>query len=324
MLSVLRGASPPQSMHAPRTWSQARPRAVLTAGPVRVRVHANREGASVELLFRSGRHRRGPSVVVVAALVAVLVAGSPFRSLRAFEAVPDTARAAWVSPDSTEAISGSRDAAGPTPGRPEGPAPGVEAILAAYNARIHDAGERIGSLRVAQEMIEPQEDGSLKRARAVLSYAKGAGMTRDETFSELSYPAGQYTLSSLIGPELDPSEYAVELLGTEDVDGVLCYRLRVEALERDVDHMDGTVWIAADTFGPVRVTGEVSDPPFPVTRIKLDKRFELGSPGLWLLRMHTGEVEVSLLLTSRQGLRHIFYDDYIVCEDAPENNARAK
>lgn len=313
-------------MHALQTWSQARPRAVLTAGAVRVRVHANREGASVRLLFRSDRHRRGSSVVVVAALVAALVAGLPSRSLRSLEAVPDTARAAWVSPDSTGAISGFGDAAGPTPGRPEGVAlaPGVEAILAAYNARIRDAGERIGSLRVDQEMIEPQEDGSLKRARAVLSYEKGAGMTRDETFSELSYPAGHYTLSSLVGPELDPSEYAVQLLGTEDVDGVLCYRLRVEALERDVDHMDGTVWIAADTFGPVRVTGEVSDPPFPVTRIKLDKRFELGSPGLWLLRMHTGEVEVSLLLTSRQGLRHIFYDDYIVCEDAPENDARVK
>jgi hypothetical protein len=61
--------------------------------------------------------------------------------------------------------------------------------------------------------------------------------------------------------------------------------------------------------------GEVSDPPFPVTRIKLDKRFGLSPEGLWLLRRHTGEVEVSLLLTTRRGLRHIFYDDYALCHE---------
>ncbi len=65
-------------------------------------------------------------------------------------------------------------------------------------------------------------------------------------------------------------------------------------------------------LAPVRITGEVADPPFPVVLITLDKSFESGPGGLRLLRRHSGEVEVNLLLGTKRGLRHIFYDDYRV------------
>ena len=60
--------------------------------------------------------------------------------------------------------------------------------------------------------------------------------------------------------------------------------------------------------------GAVADPPFPALEIKLDKSFEPGPGGYWLVRRHTGEVRVSLLLGSKWGLRHIFYDQYVLSD----------
>jgi hypothetical protein len=186
----------------------------------------------------------------------------------------------------------------------------LEQILARYNARIERTLDAVDTLRVSQKMIEPQDDGTRKKASAILVYGRSTGMVREEISSELSHPAGDYTLASLIGPRLDPAEYAVELTGTEEIEGHDCYRVAVTAIERDRHHIDGTVWISTTGFAPVRIVGEVSDPPFPLVMIKLDKSFESREGGLWLLRRHTGEVEVSLMLAKKKGLRHIFYDDY--------------
>ncbi len=187
----------------------------------------------------------------------------------------------------------------------------LEEILARFNARIEQTRDAVDTLRVSQEMIEPQEDGTLRKASAILVYGRSRGMVREEISSELSHPAGNYTLASLIGPRLEPSEYVIELTGREEMEGHDCYRVAVTAIERDRHHIDGTVWISTTGFAPVRIVGEVSDPPFPLVMIKLDKSFELREGGLWLLRRHTGEVEVSLMVAKKTGLRHIFYDDYV-------------
>ncbi len=198
-------------------------------------------------------------------------------------------------------------------------APDIEHVLARYNEGIRRALEVIESLRVDQEMFEPQGDGSTKRATAVLSYEKGSEMTREETRSDLAHPAGDYSLRSLVGPVLERSEYDVEFEGVEEKEGHVCYRLSVVATVRDVDHFDGTVWISTETLGPVRIIGAVADPPFPVSEIRLDKAFQPGPGGLWLVRRHTGEVEVSLLFVKKRGVRHIFYDGYdVTLGDEPE------
>lgn len=185
-----------------------------------------------------------------------------------------------------------------------------DAILAGYNAAIERA-LAIDSLRVTQEMIEPQDDGTSRGATAVLVYSDGE-MRREEVRSTLRYPAGDYTLASLVGPFILDGEYDVELRGREMVEGQASYRLELTAIVRDSDHFDGTVWVADDGSGPVRIVGEVADPPFPALEIRLDKSFEPGPGGYRLLRRHTGEVRVSLLLGSKWGLRHIFYEGYLL------------
>ncbi len=211
------------------------------------------------------------------------------------------------------------------PGARKEPAiPDVLDVLARYNDTIDAAFSRIESLRVEQEMIEPQDDGSFKCARAVLRYTPDGGMVREELSSELRYPPGDFTLASLVGPRIDPAEYEVAIEGVEDAEGHECYRLALVALERDVEHFDGTVWLSIEHLAPVLIQGEVADPPFPVSEIKIDKSFLPGPGGHWLLRRHTGEVAVNLLLVRKRGLRHIFYDRYVVngeaatpAEDAP-------
>lgn len=185
-------------------------------------------------------------------------------------------------------------------------------VLARHNANIRRAIDCIDTLRVEQEMLEPQPDGTSKRGLAVLTYGRSGAMRREELSSNLGYPAGSYSLLSLIGPELSGSEYAVELVGTEEMEGRECYRLKVTALKRDADHFDGDAWIETTGFGLVRLAGEVADAPFPLVRITLDKAFEPGPGGFWLLRRRSGEAEAQIGFIRRSGRRHVFYYDYLV------------
>ena len=187
---------------------------------------------------------------------------------------------------------------------------GLDAILDGYNAGIRRALDAIDTLKVEQEMIEPYPDGTEKRALAVLRYNRDQGMVRDEMSSDLRYPTGNYTIQSLIGPELARADYEVSLEGREEAEGRYCHRLSIVARERDADHFDGTVWVSTEDLSLVRVSGRVADPPFPVSLITLDKVFEPGPHGLSLLRRHSGEVEASLGFVRKKGVRHIFYYDY--------------
>ncbi|MCK4410512.1 MAG: hypothetical protein KAW67_10515 [Candidatus Eisenbacteria sp.] len=188
----------------------------------------------------------------------------------------------------------------------------LEDVLAGYNANIHDAIAAIETLRVEQEMLEPTKEDGEKRALALLLYSRGEGMRREERSSDLGHPVGEYELRSLVGPELPPAEYDVLLTGVEDMDGRRCYRLSVTAIERDVEHFDGTVWVEVGSLGLVRILGQVADPPFPVERITLDKAFEPVPEGFRLLRRHTGEIDIRLAFVRRHGMMHIFYADYAI------------
>jgi len=188
----------------------------------------------------------------------------------------------------------------------------IEALLERYDTGILRTRSLIESLSVNQVMVEPQKSGISKRATAVLTYVAGERMTREELSSELSYPAGEYTLESLTGPELGVDEYSLTLSGTEELEETLCYRVDVRAVLRDMHHFDGTIWISVVDHGPVRIVGEVADPPFPVTEITLDKSFGPYGDGMRLLTRHSGEVEVNLILGRKRGLRHIFYEDYSI------------
>lgn len=188
----------------------------------------------------------------------------------------------------------------------------IEVLLERYDTGILRTRSLIESLSVNQIMIEPQKSGVSKQATAVLTYVSGKGMTREELSSELSYPAGEYTLESLTGPELGTDEYSLTLSGTEEMEETLCYRIEVEAVSRDMHHFDGTIWISVADQGPVRIVGEVAGPPFPVVEITLDKSFGPYGDGTRLLTRHSGEVEVNLVLGRKRGLRHIFYEDYLI------------
>ena len=200
------------------------------------------------------------------------------------------------------------------PAEAAGPSAATDAasIVERYNACIRLAEGAVESLRVCQDMDEPQTDGTMRHARAVLSYTRTTGMERRVLSSSLAYPAGEYTLASLIGPLLEASEYRVRLEGAEAVDGIDCYHLVVEAIKRDKDHLDGDLWVSQTSFAPVRIVGTVSAPPFPLAEIRLDKRFAPGPCGFALLQSHSGEVRAGLLLGRKRGIRHITYRGYVV------------
>ncbi len=219
---------------------------------------------------------------------------------------------------------------GPLPVRAAEPLSSAELaeLLERYNSFVRHERCLIETLRVVQTMVDPQEDGSERTAVAELTYIAGSGMVRDVLSSDLAHPEGDYTLDSVIGPELPGGEYDIEPVGRDTVDGESAFHLRVTALDRDRDHFDGEIWISEMDASPVRVRGRVADPPFPVVLITFDKRFERLAPqdvrgeecptALRLLRRHSGEAEVNLLLGRKRGQRHIFYDDYVVRVRPPD------
>ncbi len=257
------------------------------------------------MLYRNGLHTQRTVPAGIAALTALvlgcLLLGPPALGL----VVPEPGAEVVSDTCGGEAAT----AAAPVPLVPEA---ALEDILARYNGNVERALDSIDSLRVVQDMFEPQPDGTQKTAQAILTYTRDGGMVREEVRSELEYPAGDYTLRSLVGPTLEASEYVIELECREEMDGHDCYRLSLEAVVRDVDHVDGTIWISVEHLTPVRIVAEVSDPPFPITEIRLDKSFAPEPCGLWFVRRHSGGGEATLLLVRRRGVRHIFYDDYVV------------
>lgn len=202
--------------------------------------------------------------------------------------------------------------------------PPLARILAGYNDGIARALACVESLRVTQETYEPTGGRPDRRATATLVYARGEPMKRLVRSSNLAYPAGDCTLGSLVGPALDTLGYTITVAGAETMEGVPCFRLDVVARVRDVDHFDGSVWVSTDALEPVRIVGEVADPPFPLREIRLDKTFEPVEKGLRLLRRHTGEVQAGAVLGRKRGLRHIFYEDYRVVLRSPDNDGPEK
>jgi len=97
------------------------------------------------------------------------------------------------------------------------PIPSLDEILIGYNANIDSAVTAIETLRVSQEMVEPDGDGGERRALAELTYTREEGMHREEFSSNLGHPVGEYGLRSLVGPEIHQSEYDVALDGIEDM-----------------------------------------------------------------------------------------------------------
>jgi hypothetical protein len=195
---------------------------------------------------------------------------------------------------------------------PAAEAPDIDEILEGYNANIDRAMATIETLRVQQELVEPSDGEGDKRAFAVLTYRRGEGMERDEISSDIGHPVGEYTLESLVGPVVLSSEYGVSLDGVEDMEGRPCYRLSLTAIERDMKHFDGTVWIDRDDLGLVRIKGDVADPTFPIRSIAFDKLFGREEGGLNLLERHSGEIDIRLGFIHRHGVMDILYSGYSI------------
>ena len=82
--------------------------------------------------------------------------------------------------------------------------------------------------------------------------------------------------------DITPANYDFALVGSEDCEGRLCYRMRISPKRRDKYSLDGEVWIDAEDNSIVRMHGVPARRPSIWTlKTEIDRRY-MKVAGIWL------------------------------------------
>jgi hypothetical protein len=115
---------------------------------------------------------------------------------------------------------------------------------------------------------------------------------RDVRVNGIAFPGGQVPRLPLLEPERVASAplaislsdvYTYSLEGREEIDGVACYVVSFAPVDRKRSLFAGTVWIAQDTFGMVKVSAVQTALRGPIVSSEQTDEFQSAQGGLWLL-----------------------------------------
>jgi hypothetical protein len=115
---------------------------------------------------------------------------------------------------------------------------------------------------------------------------------RDVRVNGIAFAGGQVPRLPLLEPERVASPplaislsdvYTYSLEGREEIDGVPCYVVTFAPVDRKRSLFAGTVWIAQDTFGMVRVSAVQTALRGPIVSSEQTDEFRSDEAGLWLL-----------------------------------------
>ncbi len=115
---------------------------------------------------------------------------------------------------------------------------------------------------------------------------------RDVRVNGITFPGGQVPRLPLLEPERVASPplaislsdvYTYSLEGQETIAGVPCYVVAFAPIDRKRSLFAGTVWIAANTFGMVKVSAVQTALRGPIVSSEQTDEFRMDEAGLWLL-----------------------------------------
>ena len=185
----------------------------------------------------------------------------------------------------------------------------VDRIVAEVNRYQERARAFVRSLSVVQLVVQ-ESKGDERREKAVVIYRPPSLVDRKVEWTNIGHPSNAFPLKNLIGFPLGNYDYTVRLIGTDVVRGHITYKLKIDPARDKVRRIKGHLWISAWNYGPVKVVGEMTNPPFPIRTLKMEWDYEPGSSGIWMLKRDSTAARAKILFKTIKGNSVAYYDDY--------------
>jgi hypothetical protein len=182
-------------------------------------------------------------------------------------------------------------------------------VLSEVNRYQDRVRQQVRNLRVVQLVLQRSSEEERKE-QALVTYRPPAQVDRQVQWSNIGHPSNGFPLKHLIGFPLNPVEYRVALVGTETIRGHEAYKLQIKPVPGDAKRVDGFLWVSTRDFGPVKVEGDMTNPPFPIKSIRMSWDFEPGLSGIWMLRQDSTSAVAKIVFKTIKGQSVASYDHY--------------
>lgn len=185
----------------------------------------------------------------------------------------------------------------------------IDKIVAAVNQYHERARKLVQNLKVVQLVVQ-ESSKEERKEQAVVVYRPPSDVKREVQWSNVGHPVNGFPLKHLLGFPLLKTDYQVSLLGTESVRGHATYKLQLKPMPGDQRRIDGFLWVSASDYGPVRVEGDMTNPPFPIKSLKMVWDYEPGPSGLWVLKRDATDAVAKVVFKTIKGQSVATYDHY--------------
>lgn len=185
----------------------------------------------------------------------------------------------------------------------------IDKIISEVNRYQEQARKLVRNLKVVQLVVQESAQQERKE-QAVVTYRPPSDFDREVQWSNIGHPSNSFPLKHLIGFPLQKTDYAVSLVGTETVRGHATYKLQLKPMPGDERRVDGFLWVSSSDYGPVKVEGDMTNPPFPIKSLKMEWDYEPGPSGLWVLKRDSTDAMAKIVFKTIKGQSVATYDHY--------------
>lgn len=185
----------------------------------------------------------------------------------------------------------------------------IDKIISEVNQYQERARKQVQNLKVIQLVVQAsgQEE---RKEQAVVVYHPPSDVKREVQWSNIGHPSNGFPLKHILGFPLQKTDYEVSLVGNETVGGHAAYKLQLKPKPGDERRIDGFLWVSTSDYGPVKVEGAMTNPPFPIKSLKMAWDYAPGPSGLWVLKRDFTDAVAKIVFKTIKGQSVATYDHY--------------
>jgi hypothetical protein len=185
----------------------------------------------------------------------------------------------------------------------------IDKIISEVNQYQERARKLVQNLKVVQLVVQASGEEERKE-QATVTYHPPSEVKREVQWSNIGHPSNGFPLKHLLGFPLLTTNYDVSLVGTETVGGHAAYKLQLKPKPGDERRIDGFLWVSTTDYGPVKVEGNMTNPPFPIKSLKMVWDYGPGPSGLWVIKRDFTDAVAKIVFKVIKGQSTATYDHY--------------